>query len=210
MFDKNKIHFIANNEKRFLLDDKPSPAYTVVPEWFKETKRYSNGTNNYSQAATIFISNNSSNSIEPKIQWRTEDSVADMQPSSVLGKYPTPYGHNPTVFRWHIDWHIKTSNNSSILVTHPFHRYDLPFTTLSAIIDSDKHPNSLVIPFFIRENFHGFIEAGTPIAQILPFSRESWESDYSIKEKENYGIEQIKKFYERGYKKLFWSKKNYK
>ena len=68
----------------------------------------------------------------------------------------------------------------------------------------------MVIPFFIRENFHGFIEAGTPIAQILPFSRESWESDYSIKEKENYGIEQIKKFYERGYKKLFWSKKNYK
>jgi hypothetical protein len=33
------------------------------------------------------------------------------------------------------------------------------------------------MPFFITKDFVGLIPKGTPFAQIVPFKRESWESE---------------------------------
>jgi hypothetical protein len=146
----------------------------------------------------------------PKLDWNTSIPIADLQAKEVLGKYPVPYGHNPNVFRWAVNWKIKTPPGYSLWVTHPAHRYDLPFTTITGFVDTDKHSNSLFLPFFIRDDFEGEIKQGTPIAQIIPVKRDSWKSEkQNFEPKDKYGEEVIRKYTSSGYRNSFWTKKDY-
>lgn len=89
---------------------------------------------------------------------------------------PIPQGYNITHFTWSTMSAIKIPKGYSCLVTHPLNRYDLPFLTLSGIVDADDIFHHGNIPFFIKEGFEGLIKAGTPMFQIIPFKREEWES----------------------------------
>ena len=119
----------------------------------------------------------------------------------------------PYEFHWHAEWVSKTPKGYSVLITHPLNRLDLPFTTMSAIIDADVyfHGKSGNIPFLIKKDFEGLIPAGTPMYQIIPIKRESWES-----EKGEYGIETEKRYKKQdskfwgSYKKNMWVKKDFK
>lgn len=88
-----------------------------------------------------------------------------------------PYGHYPIEFIWNYCVSYMVPKGYSILFTHPLNRHDLPFTTLSAVIDGGMtmyaHGN---VPFYIKNNFEGIIEQGTPIAQLIPFRQEVWKS----------------------------------
>jgi len=124
---------------------------------------------------------------------------------------PRPAGHQPNGFIWSTQWSWKTPKGYSTLVTHPFNRYDLPFTTLSAIIDSDMFQGNGNIPFFIKKDFTGTIPAGTPYAQLMPFKREKWKSWSNNKVNRKIIDKQIKDLREPegSYKKRFWVKKEY-
>lgn len=87
---------------------------------------------------------------------------------------PRPAGHELNHLVWVCQWGIKTPKNYSILVTHPLNRFDLPFTTMSAIVDSEVFLNWGNIPFFIKKDFTGVIPAGTPIAQLIPIKIDKW------------------------------------
>jgi hypothetical protein len=54
-------------------------------------------------------------------------------------------------------------------------RYDLPFYTMSGIVESDVWGLPVFTAFFLKRNFIGIIPKGTPIFQIIPFKRDSWE-----------------------------------
>lgn len=72
-------------------------------------------------------------------------------------------------------WVIKTPPGYSILVSHPFHRPELPFHTLEAIVDTDTYHNQINFPFrWTGGEYEGVLRAGTPFAQIIPFKREPW------------------------------------
>jgi hypothetical protein len=237
-----KIQFDPKESFVLGLIKSPSSATKNIPEWFKKDTLFSNGENNIVSAfknnsfgtyklcipivdaltsgyiitlsAAVLVTNDSPVAGEyiPKINWNVDWSPLDVKPNSALLNHPVPTAHNNTFFRWITYWGIKTPKNYSLLVTHPHNRYDLPFTTMTAIIDTDKHPNSLEIAFFIKDNFEGLIDEGTPIAQILPFKRESWESKelkYSEKTK-NYSLNSSKIDFIRTYKNRFWSKKVYR
>lgn len=147
----------------------------------------------------------------PRFDWESSYSPIDTQAKEVLGKYPIPFGYNPNSFRWIVNWKIITPPGYSLLITHPHHRYDLPFITMSGIVDTDKHPNSLFLPFFIKDDFEGMIEQDTPIAQIIPIKRDSWISKkQNFESKDQYKEEMIRRAFSNGYKKFFWSKKEYK
>jgi hypothetical protein len=63
-------------------------------------------------------------------------------------------------------------------MTHPLNRTDLPFYTLSGIVDSDNYMGEGKVPFFIKKDFTGIIPAGTPIVQIIPIKTdEVWKSE---------------------------------
>ena len=150
----------------------------------------------------------------PSISWRPELNQTfvkirnnDNQNISL----PTPEGFSPIHFAWETKLSIEIPKDYSILLTHPFNRYDLPFFTLSGIIDGfyDLPPGN--IPVFFKNNFEGIIEKGTPIAQILPFKTENWlsQTDKEILEKSqiNDMFAATKIF--GWYKKNIWKKKSY-
>jgi hypothetical protein len=76
-------------------------------------------------------------------------------------------------------WSIEAPPGYSILFTHPVNRADLPFTTLTGLVDSDLYHDSRVnFPaHWHAMNFNGVLPKGTPIAQCMPVKRESWRVD---------------------------------
>jgi hypothetical protein len=98
------------------------------------------------------------------------------------------------------------------LFTHPLNRHDLPFTTLSAIIDGGLiMSGNGDVPFYIKKNFEGIIPQGTPIAQVIPFRQENWQSKKTKglfkKGEQHYNKSSSLIF--GWYKKTFWTRKKY-
>ena len=73
-------------------------------------------------------------------------------------------------------WMMQSPPGYSLLITHPLNRPELPFTTLSGLVDADCYRDNF-INFPARWNdpdFNGVLPKGTPIAQILPIKRDEW------------------------------------
>jgi len=130
------------------------------------------------------------------------------RPVELGATIPRPAGHSPNGLVWSSKWGWKTPRGWSTIVTHPYNRFDLPFTTLSGVIDSDKFISNGNIPFFIKEGWTGVIPGGTPYAQIIPFKRKMWKkvADYSLLTRIT---EESKVIRGMPYKKHLWVKKVY-
>ena len=120
----------------------------------------------------------------------------------------------PIEFAWLMPWIPKLPKGYSILCTHPHNRLDLPFTALTGIIDCDEfyHVGFGKFPFYIEKGFTGTIPAGTPMFQMTPFKRDSWESkkinfEEKVQTKREYTY--LREFY-NVYKNKFWQKKSYR
>jgi len=115
-------------------------------------------------------------------------------------------------FIWQRPWSVVLPDGYSGLITHPFNRIDLPFYTLSGIVDFDKSIHAQIgnIPFYIKNGFTGIIPTGTPMFQIIPIKRESW---YFENEKYSDEFWESKKNERRKindfYKKKIWQKKSF-
>lgn len=81
---------------------------------------------------------------------------------------------NDQPFKFINFFNIATPRGYSCLFVHPINRTDLPFYTLTGVVDTDKHPVPTNFPFFIKQDFEGLIPVGTPIVQIIPFKRKNW------------------------------------
>jgi len=107
---------------------------------------------------------------------------------------------------------IKTPPGYSVMVSQPYNRYDLPFLSLTGIVDTDIHPmfpgNS---PLFVKKGSSGIVPKGTPLLQIFPFKRDNWKSlrDDSIKKEgriaKRSGLSMVSDWYRQN----AWSKKSY-
>lgn len=124
---------------------------------------------------------------------------------------PYPAGCAPDHFAWMLPYYLKIQPGYSILVSHPFNRFDLPFVTLTGIMDAENSIARGNLPFFIKSDFEGIIPKGTPIAQLLPFKRDSWqaiEDNSIIEEGELNRIKSRRKFFNY-YKDNMWFKKEF-
>ena len=241
MFNKNKkITFQASLEKSELLTNYPSPGYKHIPDWYRKQKLFSNDENLYLKAfkksrfsktykmctplidsltsgymvtlpADIIVTNTSSTGYVPNLRWDVSWDIADAQPVDVLGNYPVPDGFFSLAFRWHPEWIVNTPPGYSLWVTHPSHRHDLPFFTLNAFVDTDKHPNGLMFPFFVKNGFEGIIEKDTPIVQIIPIKRNSWVTKIKKFNSNSVliGFDNVNLKFSKFYKYNYWSKKKY-
>jgi hypothetical protein len=138
------------------------------------------------------------------------ENFIEERPKESGSTMPRPAGHAPNHMVWSGRWGIKVPRGYSVLVTHPLNRQDLPFTTSSAIMDSDKFFGNGNIPFFIKEDFVGVIEKGTPFAQIIPIKRKRWKMIHNSALKDaiqKHGHDVRKK--EGTYKKKYWTRKEY-
>jgi hypothetical protein len=138
-----------------------------------------------------------------------EDFVME-RPKQSGATMPRPAGHAPNHLVWSGKWGIKVPRGYSVLVTHPLNRQDLPFTTSSAIMDSDKFYGNGNMPFFIKEDFVGVIEKNTPFAQIIPIKRDRWKMINNDSLKYNVTVQgHVVREKEGSYKRKFWTRKEY-
>lgn len=106
----------------------------------------------------------------------TDWSMVNERKGAIGYTIPRPAGHAHNHMVWNSKWGWKVPKGWSVLVTHPLNQHQLPFTTLSAIVDSDRFVPHGNIPFFIQEGWTGIIEKGTPFAQLIPINRQEWVS----------------------------------
>lgn len=132
--------------------------------------------------------------------------------SSQLLDYPKlqNYGAIPKFIS---PWSIQTPKGYSILITQPMHRESV-FTILDGIVDTDTYKSPVNFPFVFNDpNWEGIIKAGTPIAQIIPFKRDTWKMSFGNKKDFDLARKDVFKnnaFMTNAYKKLFWNKKSFK
>jgi hypothetical protein len=139
-----------------------------------------------------------------------EEQVSFRQELSLDNIFPA--GHYPIEFVWRFGCSFVVPKEYSVLLCHPLNRYDLPFTTLSGILEGGYVVSADGnIPFYIKDGFEGIIHKGTPIAQLIPFRQENWSSKIEkglVEEGKKNGKRSTSVFSD-WYKKTHWKKKNY-
>jgi hypothetical protein len=145
-----------------------------------------------------------------------------MHPWTQLGDISLSSEFIKYAFKWKNSYLIKTPPGYSCIFTQPMNHFDLPFHTMSGVVDTDTYIMPVLFPFLMKKDFEGVIPKGTPIVQVIPFKRDDWESSIYdtvspvFKEKEN----ESRREYESGryidgeaaggmYKKHYRKKKRY-
>jgi hypothetical protein len=99
--------------------------------------------------------------------------VSFHDPSQVAG---TPFfDEDRYIVKFNNFWTIEAPPGYSLLFTHPINRPDLPFTTMTGLVDSDIF-HDVPVHFPARwhdKNFNGVLPKGTPVAQCVPVKRET-------------------------------------
>lgn len=145
--------------------------------------------------------------------WKSKLNLVTMHNKTQTYGLDIPYGFNNQPFKWDSMFFIKTPPGWSCLFIHPTGYSDLPFRTISGVVDTDVYEQEIAFPFWVKDDFDGIIEQGTPIVQVIPFKRESWESEFScfedgelLKRKDKNGHAKII----NNYMSRFRQKKEYK
>jgi len=222
-----KIVFMPSSHEAGLVVEPPVPAKKMLPEWYKKSPAF-NPKNPFDKtlkmcmpffdAATGGYIQNTWTDIyiglkDGNVSWATanEPSIMNVRPQPSI---PLTDNYYPVEFVWQRQWSARLPKGYSLLITHPHNRLDLPFRTLSGVVDADSFYHTPVgnIPFFIEKGFQGFIPAGTPMYQMIPIKRNNWESQVVAFDKdETLKLNHIikRKFY-GAYRNMFWHKKTYR
>ena len=148
---------------------------------------------------------------QPYYEWASF-ALISFHPKEQAPEHPFRNGLNEYP-KWMNYWSIQTPKGYSTLFVQPFHRESV-FTILPGVVDTDTYTAPVNFPFVFNDpKFEGLIPAGTPLAQVIPFKRESWEMKFGAQKE---FIEQAKihnklqtQFFDR-YKNMFRSIKEYK
>jgi len=100
-------------------------------------------------------------------------------PSQAAG---TPFFNDDRyIIKFNNFWTIEAPPGYSLLFTHPVNRSDLPFTTLTGLVDCDTfHHSPVHFPVHWHDpDFNGVLPKGTPVAQCLPVKREIWNAAFA-------------------------------
>lgn len=209
------------------------PASKFIPDWYKNMESYVGGkkkpTAEAANSATVkrcmpvfdtitagYIITSPSDVyvsiVDGKqfFQWSSFGLIA-FHPIEQAPEHPVRNQH--AYPKWQNPWAIRTPKGYSTMFVQPMHRESV-FTILPGIVDTDEYYAAVNFPFVINDpEFEGLIPKGTPIAQVIPFKRDSWTVQFGT-EKEYH--EQLKimnklnsKFFDR-YKTMFRQNKEYK
>ena len=86
-------------------------------------------------------------------------------------------------------WTFEVPPGYSLLISHPFNRRDLPFVTLTGLVDADTYRDNFInFPAFWHDaDFNGVLPKGTPVAQCVPVKRDIWTARFGLIEGEAVG-----------------------
>jgi hypothetical protein len=197
---KKTIKYYFSNK---VLNDSIVAAKTLIPEWYKNVKPANFKKDNKHKNVKNCVPFLDALSIGYMITLPIDLNVLPTEDyTSVLLDYglkdegyfdvyhreehsiPFPEDVYEIEFIWRIANSFKLPKGYSALLTHPLNRNDLPFISLSGVVDLDEGMPKGNFPFYIKKGFEGKIPMGTPIIQVIPFKRDSWklEQDDSLSE----------------------------
>ena len=212
----------------------PKPAVKEVPDWYRNTSEYLGDqgkkitkegkspstikkcmpvfdaiTSGYILYTQVDIQVLQENNL-PYYAWFDQDPISfhhiEQAPLHPL-KNEAPYP------KWNNPYAITTPPGYSTLFTQPMHRESV-FTILEGVVDTDQYKAPVNFPFVLNDvKWEGIIPAGTPMAQVIPFKRESWKhkigSNKELQEQEKIN-QKLKTLFFNSYKRQFWSLKQYR
>jgi hypothetical protein len=215
------------------------PSSEFVPEWYKSSSSKTfdqssellinspQSTNSTYKKCTpffdaitagymVFLSADvevvASNFNPPHILYRTPTPVVTDHIKEQWRGLPSPEGYVDHVYKWENQFIVRTPKDYSLLFLNPINRFDLPFQTISGIVDTDSYDLQVNFPFFIKNNFTGIIKKGTPITQIIPIKRDSWQREINEYDSEELktSVQNFFSTIKRSYKNNYWVKKQYR
>lgn len=180
----------------------PKPASKDLPSWFKDLDPYyfnsllapqgigaHRGLDTAKRCLPLFDSVTSGYLIYTSVDiYVTDDSVGgkyfewyqkdleviQFHDRSQVGNFDISENYR-VIPKWKNPWSIKTQRGYSSLIIPPLNRDDVPVEIFAGIVDTDTFYSPINFPFLFKEDsFVGLIPAGTPIAQVIPFKRESF------------------------------------
>jgi hypothetical protein len=177
----------------------PMPAVQGLPDWFKSLPARNFNPTMGKETETVkkcppFIDAMTYGFLIPLVtdlevcngefSWDfAAEGLSDEFPHSPLGFHDssqaagTPFfDEDRFIIKFNNFWNIEAPEGYSLLCTHPVNRTDLPFTTLTGLVDADTFNHSpLAFPAHWHDtSFNGVLPKGTPVAQLLPVRRENW------------------------------------
>jgi hypothetical protein len=183
---------------------RPIPAVLGLPDWFKAMPATAFNQTMFMEEHTVkkcppFIDAMSYGFLIPLAVDLTvrngEFSWTFDPPPSPAYEYPhSPIGfHDPGqtvgtpffdadrfIIKFNNFWTIEAPPGYSLFFTHPVNRTDLPFRTLTGLVDCDTFRDSSInFPAHWHDTgFNGVLPRGTPVAQCLPVKREQWSGRF--------------------------------
>ena len=221
-----KITFTPSSKETAIVIEPPISAKKVLPDWYKKMPSFDlkNPQNVGLKMCMPFFDATTGGYIQrtwTDIHIRLEGDLVSYtfaQGPTIMTAREKPSiavtkNYYPIEFVWQRQWSARLPKGYSLLITHPHNRLDLPFHTLSGLVDADFFYHTSVgnIPFFIQQDFEGIIPAGTPMYQMIPVKRDNWDSELlEFDEDETFRLNHImrRKFY-GAYRSMFWHKKTY-
>lgn len=214
-----KIKFLSTEVDLDIL--KPLPASLFMPKWYNNIPEVNAGKQTLKACTPFFDVLSAGYMIVlasdvfydgANFQQVSKKEVISLLPAEQFEGVELSNNYSTQPYRWNNFFISKTPKGYSSLFIHPMNRLDLPFYTLSGIVDTDNYPAQVDLPFFIRNNFIGTIPAGTPIAQVIPFKRTEWKSSVEDKKKAKIPAEWFNNSKNPPfsfYKNKYWKNKRY-
>lgn len=237
-----KIQFEPAFDGADLMYSPPIPAARIIPGWYKEMPlTFDNqkmqlvdngrGVNATVKACPPFmdsltsgyiltlpcdveISINDNGGLDFNWMADIEGLITSHSPDQ-LPNVSFPGSSHGGALKWKSGWVIKTPKGYSTMFTHPLNRIDLPFYTLSGIVETDRYGVATEFPFILNNEliteYPFILQKGTPIIQAIPFKRNSWSSGLVKFDQKKY----IKNKFNlrsklfRSYKTQYWQSKRY-
>jgi hypothetical protein len=237
--EEKTIRFVPGGDINNLIS--PEPAYKKIPQWYRDLAKHltsnnledlnpvndrgGDGSNVSTKLCLPFQDAMTTGYMylleddlhvelsvdgKPKLSWEKDIFLIDKRPHVDLA---IPDDVHPIHFGVKMNWFYETPDGYSLLMTMPINRPDLPFWCPSGLVDSDIWGLPAFLPFFIKRNFEGVIPKGTPIVQMIPIKRESWnlveDSSPESIEKHELLSENRRSHITAHYRKFAWRKKQY-
>jgi hypothetical protein len=185
---------------------RPIPAVLGLPDWFKSMPQKAVSAVTQIENLTVkkcppFIDAMTYGFLIPLVSdLEVRDGVFSWQREAVQGAL-APYSRAPIDFhdnaqvtgtpfyeddrfiiKFNNFWTVELPPGYSLLVTHPVNRHDLPFVTLTGLVDADRYVDNFIhFPAYWRDTaFSGVLPKGTPVAQCLPIKRDRWQAQHEV------------------------------
>jgi hypothetical protein len=222
-----KVIFRPTSEKIYYAVNSPKPAKAYIPKWYKDVPKFEDHTMTRTtiKGCMPFLDSLTSGyiqetwcdlyveSTDDSVTWNFPDDITLVEDRKGKNRYAVPDEFLNFELNWQQPWIPQLPKGYSMIYTHPFNRQDLPFLSVSAIIDNDNFymENQANHPFFIKRGFTGIIPKGTPMYQMIPIKRDRWTSETQEFDKELfYRFRSVRQFFNSGYRNMYWQKKEYR